>query len=114
MKTKKKKRKKEKRKLMWKKKKINLNLYHHASLPELKRSHEDLYVLHITLFGHHKEVWKQIFTSEWILNLDSYNLDFCLCVKMCSILGNLDEITAFYTANNMKQFFIPISFCYVL
>ena len=57
MKTKKKKRKKRKKKInVKKKKKINLNLYHHASLQELKRSHEDLYVLHITLFGHHKEV----------------------------------------------------------
>ena len=56
MKTKKKKKKKRKKKINVKKKKINLNLYHHTSLQELKRSHEDLYVLHITLFGHHKEV----------------------------------------------------------
>ena len=55
-KKKKKKKKKRKKKTNVKKKKINLNLYHDTSLQELKRSHEDLYVLHITLFRHHKEV----------------------------------------------------------
>ena len=47
-----------------KKKKINVNLYHRTSLRDLKTSHEDLYVLHKTLFGQLKEVRKQRFTSE--------------------------------------------------
>ena len=49
--------------LIKKKMKINVNLYHHTPSWDLKRSHEDLYDLHKTLFGYHKKVRKQRFTS---------------------------------------------------
>ena len=56
---------------MKKKKRKSLSHFWHTSLRDLKKSHEDLYVLHKTFFAHHEEVGKQRFMSEWILNLNT-------------------------------------------